>query len=322
MSTGAVFREASAQPRTEGVAYAHLSVELGHLYAEDYESGPDGLRAHFRSVAPWVAAAVGACAGALDGRRRPRISTCFLVDDYFTPFGSPRTVIPELVRAASDSGLRIDYLARESGCAEADGVALASLVEGRLVAEPPPRTTGGRPPVTQTGWLSNGQRSPAAGASEAMASIRPWTPPVESAANRHSIFLDVELWNDLPGGGRAWSCPYLAAVWQLLRLGLLRDLGRRVAAPRPVEDELPERWADLPAVVALNPSAAPFCGYRTFSVLSQRYLPIEHAVRLIVSQFAVQDDVAAQAVERSRAEDIVLPSELVERIGYTFLDLG
>jgi hypothetical protein len=317
-STDAVFREASAQPRIEGVPYAHLSIELGHLYAEDYERGTDGLPVHFRRVAPWAAAAGEACAATLSGKRA-RISTCFLVDDYFTPFGSPRTIIPQLLEAAQDSGLRIDYLGRESGCAEADGVALAGLVEGRLVAEPTPRTTGGRPPVTQTGWLSNGQRSPVSGATEAMGSIRPWSPPMESAANRHSIFLDVELWNERPGGDRLWSCPHLAAVWQLLRLGMLRDRGRRVARPRPWVGELPERWADLPALVQLNPSAAPFCGYRTFSVLAQRYLPIEHAVRLILSQFAAEGGVAAQAIERGRAEGVSLPAELVERVDYAFL---
>jgi hypothetical protein len=317
----AVFSEASAQPRTEGVPYAHLSVELGHLYAEDYEAGPDALREQFRRVAPWAAAAVAACEASLPPKRRARVSTCFLVDDYFTPFGSPRTVVPQLLRAAQDCGLRIDYLARESGCAEADGVDLAALVRGRLVAEPIPSTTGSRPPMAQTGWLSNGERSPGSGPAAAMGGIRPWTPPAESAANRHSIFLDVELWSESPDGGRLWSCPYLAAVWQLQRLGMLRDLGRWVAPPRSWDDdELPERWAELPALVRLNPGAAPFCGYRTFSVLAGRYLPIEHAVRLIVGQFAAQDEVAAQAIGRAATEGSTLPPDLVERIGYAFLN--
>jgi hypothetical protein len=93
-----------------------------------------------------------------------------------------------------------------------------------------------------------------------------------------------------------------------------------VVPPQPWDDELPERWSELPALVRLNPLAAPFCGYRTFSVLAGRYLPIEHAVRLILSQFAAEDEVAAQATERARAEGIPLPAELVERIGYTFLN--
>jgi hypothetical protein len=318
MSTEAVFREASAQPRIEGVPYAHLSIELGHLYMEDYEAGIDGLREHFRQVAPWAMAAREACAATL-GDRRARVSTCFLVDDYFAPFGSPREIVPDLLRAADDCGLQIDYLGRESGCADADGVPLAELVEGRLVAEPAPRTTGTRPPVNQTGWLSNGQRSPGSTATEAMGVIPRWRPPLESAANRHSIFLDVELWDERPDGRRTWSCPYLAAVWQLLRLGMLRDLGKRVAQPGVLDGDLPEQWADLPALVQLNPTAAAFCAYRTFSVLANRYLPIEHAVRLILGQVAAEDGVASQVLERSMGEKLTLPAELVERVEYLFL---
>jgi hypothetical protein len=314
----AAFTETSAQPRVERVPFAHLSIELGHLYMEDYEAGIDSLRWHFRQVAPWARAAHEAYAAAL-GNRRPRVSTCFLVDDYFAPFGSPREIVPQLVEAATECGLRIDYLGRESGCAEADDVDLARLVEGRLVVEPAPDTNGSRPPVTKTGWLCNGLRSPVAGSAEAMGEVVGWRPPAESAANRHSIFLDVELWKEKArDGDRLWSCPYLASVWQLLRLGMLRNFGRPVAVPRAWTGDLPERWDELPAVTQLNPSAAPFCGYRTFSVLAGRFLPIEHAVRTILSQVNVEDAVARQALERSAGEGLVLPAELVDRVEYAF----
>ena len=49
--------------------------------------------------------------------REPRISTCFLVDDYFTQFSSPREVLPMLHEAAAAAGLTIDYLAREDAAA-------------------------------------------------------------------------------------------------------------------------------------------------------------------------------------------------------------
>ncbi|OLB81333.1 MAG: hypothetical protein AUI14_03795 [Actinobacteria bacterium 13_2_20CM_2_71_6] len=317
--TEAAFTETSAEPRTEQVPYAHLSIELGHLYMEDYEAGIDGLREHFRRVAPWARAAHQVYADT-SGVRTVRVSTCFLVDDYFGPFGSPRTIVPELVQAAEEAGLHIDYLARESGCATADGVDLARLVESRLVPEPTPRTTGFRPPVTDTGWLCNGQRSPAAGTSEAMGEVLAWRPPAENAANRHSIFLDVELWDEK--NGRTWSCPFLASVWQLLRLGMLRHFGRRVAVPQPWPDEPPEGWHELPAVTRLSDSAAPFCAYRTFSVLATRFLPIEHAVRNILSQVTVEEPVAKQALERSGAEGVYLPPELVDRVEYAFINPG
>lgn len=313
---GSDFREVAARPPVEAVPYSHLSMELGHLYMEDFAAGEDVLHGHFRRLVPWATAARQSCLDGLGGRTA-RISSCFLVDDYFTRFSSPRELVPQLVGAAEDAGLRIDYLARESGCAEADSVPLAHLVAGRLVAEPPPGSNGSRPPPTESGWVCNGQRSPAHDTGEAMVPTRPWQPPVQNAANRHSVFVDVELWDD-HGGRRTWSCPFLAAVWQLLRLGVLRDDGRRVTHPRLWEGEFPDDWDALPAVVQLHPRAEPFTAYRTLSVLSARFLPIEHAVRTILGQIAIDGPAARQALDRGAAEGIELPVELVDRIEYVF----
>src|SRR5262245_20411073 len=83
--TDDVFQETAAQPRTRSVPLAHLSLELGHLYMEDFEGGPERLREHFRRIRPWVDA-IHAETSLWAGPRRPRISTCFLIDDYFTRF--------------------------------------------------------------------------------------------------------------------------------------------------------------------------------------------------------------------------------------------
>ena len=327
-SADEVFREASAERRVASVPLSHLSLELGHLYMEDFVAGPQYLRKHFQQFALWENKALDACAGSLksqqqysrEGRRaRARISTCFLIDDYFTPFSSPAELVPELMSAAHESGLEIDYLARESGCAEAEGVALACLVEDRLIADPPPDTNGSRPPAAEVGWLCNGQRSPASNVAEAMDAIPQWRPPVQNAARRHSIFLDVELWNcDERTGARTWSCPFLAAVWQLLRLGMLRYNGEGIAKPQQWQGAFPSNWDELPAVTQLSPSAAPFSAYQTMSILSTRFLPIEHAVRTILSQTAVDRDVLGQVTTRSRGEGIELPQELVDRVSYVF----
>jgi hypothetical protein len=331
-SADAVFREASAERRVASVPLAHLSIELGHLYMEDFAAGPQHLRQCFQQAAPWANAARQACTdsiqrqrtqqGGREGRRaRARISTCFLVDDYFTPFSSPAELVPELMSAAHEAGLEIDYLARESGCADADGVMLARLVEDRLVADPPPDTNGSRPPAAEVGWLCNGQRSPASGAAEAMDAIPRWTPPIQNAARRHSIFLDVELWDE-SNGRKTWSCPFLAAVWQLLRLGMLRHDGEGVATAQRWEGEFPNNWDELPVVTQLNPTAAPFSAYRTLSVLSTRFLAIEHAVRTILSQTSIDRDVLGQVMTRSRREGIDLPLELVDRIDYVFAGIS
>ncbi|GAA2583408.1 SCO2522 family protein [Winogradskya consettensis] len=313
-----VFTEESATTVVRSVALSHLSIELGHLYMDDFEAGPSHLLDQFRRVAPWATAARDIAAAELPAGSTPRVSTCFLIDDYFTRFSTPDKVIAMLSATAAEAGLGIDYIARESGCAVADGIELARVVENHLVSEPPEGADGSRPPVSVSGWLTNGQRSPGQ-AGSAMAAPRQWQPPRQSAVQNHSIFLDIELWNE-KAGARLWSCPFLAAVWQLQRLGLIRHLGEPVAQPRPLAlDELPADWDLLPPVIRLNPAAAPFRAYRTFSVLGARFLPIEVAVRTILGQVAVTAAVDEQIRGRAKGERIVLPAEFVDRIRYAFM---
>jgi hypothetical protein len=309
------FAEASAEARVQSLPLAHLSIELGHLYFEDFDDGPDRLREHFEHVAPWVRGAQAALAASLPGK--PRVSTCFLIDDYFGPKRTPAEILPGLIAAAESHALPIDYLVRESACADADGVPLAELVAERIVADPVPGTNGARPAVRDSGWLSNGQRSALPRSSEAMSMDNGWRPPIQNAANRHSIFMDVQLWDEV-GGRRRYSCAYLASVWQLLRLGLLRRAGEPVAQPRAWDDDFPEEWSQLPPVLKLNPSAAPFSAYRTHSVLAGRFSLTEQAVRTILSQVLVEPALAEEARRRAAAEGLELPLEATDRIGYTF----
>src|SRR5690348_6801469 len=310
-----IFAEASAEVRVQSLPLAHLSLEVGHLYFEDFDEGPDRLRAHFEQTAPWVHGLRDALAARLAGR--PRVSTCFLIDDYFGPKRSPAQILPGLIDAAASHGMPIDYLVRESACADADGVPLAELVAERIVADPVPGTNGARPAVRDSGWLSNGQRSAQPRSSEAMSLDTGWRPPVQNAANRHSIFMDVQLWDEV-GGRRRYSCAYLASVWQLLRLGLLRRAGEPVAQPRAWEDDFPDEWSQLPPVVALNPAAEPFSAYRTHSVLGRRFSLTEQAVRTILSQVLVDPRLAEEAQRRAAAEGMPLPLEAAERVDYTF----
>jgi hypothetical protein len=150
-----------------------------------------------------------------------------------------------------------------------------------------------------------------------MGALRPWSPPRQTVAKRHSIYVDVELWDD-KAGRRTWSCPFLAAVWQLVRLGLLRHDGKPVLSPRDWDGTCPRDWDRVPAVLRLHPAAESFSAYRTVSVLAGRFLPIEHAVRTVLSQVAVDVVVAQQALDRGAAEGIRLSAELVDRIEYVF----
>lgn len=336
MRADAEFYESTADARVESSPLAHLSIELGHFYAPDLRQNTDFFADHFRRIARWSATVEAACRDAVRGRS-VRISTCVLIDDYFGQPESPRTVLPKIVRAAQEGGLAVDYLARESGCAEpamptdidlsepvdaaSVGLSLAELVEARLVEDPPPDATAARPPVRQTGWLCNGQRSPITDRHEAMKRPTVWLPPAENAAVNHSIFADIELWRD-GEHGRQWSCAMLAAVWQLLRLGVLRDNGRRVATAQPVPDELPDDWRRLPPVLQLNERAVPFSAYRTMTICAPLFLPIENAVRTILQQVAVDPAVLSQINARGTDEGIALAPSVVDRIEYLFVDTG
>ncbi|WP_282699517.1 SCO2522 family protein [Streptomyces sp. CC219B] len=313
----AVFRETSAEPRTQSVPLSHLSLELGHLYMEDFEAGPERLGEHFAEVRVWAEAA-RASAARRAGGNRPRISTCFLVDDYFTRFSTPAELVPLVVKEAEKAGLTIDYLARESGCAVADRIELAESVMHRLVESPPPGSYGSRPPVSQTGWLANGQRSP--GRAAALAEVTGWQPPKETAARNHSVFMDVELWSERDGR-RLWSCPFLAAVWQLARLGLLRHLGEPVLTPRPWDGaDFPHDWDRLPPLLRLNPEADPFSAYRTCTVMPNRFLAVEDAVRLILDQTDVDSEALKQVAARSAAERVHVPAAVAQRASYVFYE--
>lgn len=310
-----VFAEATAETRVQSLPLAHLSLELGHLYFEDFDDGPNRLRQHFEQVGPWAQGAQAALAARV--RTRLRVSTCFLIDDYFGPKRSPAEILPGLIDAAASHGTPVDYLVRESACADADGVPLGELVAEQIVADPVVGTNGSRPPVRDSGWLSNGQSSAQPRSSEAMSLDNGWRPPVQNAANRHSIFMDVQLWDE-HGGRRRYSCAYLASVWQLLRLGLLRRGGQPVAQPRRWDGDFPDEWSQLPPVVKLNPSAAPFSAYRSHSVLGRRFSLTEQAVRTILSQVLVDPVLAEEAQRRAAAEGLDLPLEATERIDYTF----
>jgi len=329
------FFESTADDRAKAIPLAHLSVELGHFYSPDLRQHEDFFIEHFRQIGFYYAAARAACEAATP-RGNPRISTCVLIDDYFGKLESPRVLVRKLLDAASKAGLEIDYVVRESGSVhtatapESDpaeptetGLSLAELVEARLVEDPPPDTTAARPPARQTGWLCNGQRSPATKTHEAMKLPTAWLPPSENAAVNHSIFTDIELWRD-DGRQRVWSCAMLAAVWQLLRLGVLRNDGHEVVPPHPLPDadDLPDAWRQLPMVLRANKQAAPFSAYRAMTICAPLFLPVEHAVRTILQQVAVDPGVLAKIVARGADEGLTISPAVVDRIQYQFVDTG
>ncbi|MGW4324977.1 SCO2522 family protein [Nocardia sp. NPDC004573] len=328
------YSEATEEPRIASIPLSHLSIEVGHFYPNDITSDIERVGAEFRRIVPLVAAFVESAK--VQYGPNARVSTCYLIDDYFQPDTDPSAILAKLLAAAEESGLVIDYLARESGCWRAarfvDGVAfgepipVAELVAARIVAEPAPPSTGRRPPTAESGWLCNGRRSSEDERGQAMRQ-RSYQPPEEFGRREHSIFLDVELWSKHVVDGvtvTRWSCPFLAAVWHLLRLGMLRYHGDAVVDPQPWhrEDLTPRRWHEIPPVVQLNPAAAPFAAYKTLSMLPKRYIGIEHAVRLVLDHLDLDDDVLEQVIGRGAGEvpPVPVPRQVSERLSHLLLD--
>ncbi|UGT40575.1 SCO2522 family protein [Nocardia yamanashiensis] len=339
MDFTADYSELETRDRIAGQALSHLSVEVGHFYMDELAGHADRVEAQLRQVAPLVAAFTGA-AGTEFGAKA-RVSTCFLVDDYFSQGRSiageqdtdPRVVLGRLLELAERTGVRIDYLVREAACAvtpvfaagEPTGtsILLADMMAARIVDEPAPNTNGRRPPTADTGWLCNGRRSPESGSFNAMRKDS-WQPPEEFNARNHSIFLDVQLWSDdhqQSGSRRVWSCPFLACIWQLLRLGMIRYEGAVIAEPVQWNGTWPGEWAELPAVVQLNPRARPFAAYRALSILPNHYLGIEHAVRVILEHLQLDDQVYNQLTDRGLHErpEVRVPREVTRRLRYAFI---
>lgn len=313
----------------QNLALSHLSVEVGHLYMEDLENGEEPIRAQFEQIRPWLEAAK---ASAVSGADKPRVSTCFLIDDYFQHWPDAPEIMEKLLRSSAAAGVTIDYIARESACARRfDGFQTAELVARRILEEPEPeRATGGRPPAAQSGWLANGQPPRETTVLNAMES-HVWEAAREYGKRNHSIFLDVELWSDRadPGAGeeeilssRTYSCPFLAAVWHLIRLGLLRKDGAPALEVTDWDGEWQTEWSQFPDIVRVNRNAKPFYAYRSLSIMPRYFLPIEHAVQVIIEHVLLDKPVVDYLDFRAHEKDIPLPPVVTDRIGHFFLPGG
>ncbi|MEY9934454.1 hypothetical protein ABH926_009122 [Catenulispora sp. GP43] len=305
---------------------SHLSVEVGHLYMGDFENGEESIRAQFERIRPWLDAAR---ASAISGDETPRVSTCFLLDDYFSRRSDAPTVIEKLVRLAAEAGVTIDYVARESAFVRrSDGFWTAELVTRRILEEPEPeRSNGGRPPTARSGWLANG-RPPRDAAVLGVMQERVWEPALEYGGRSHSIFLDIELWHGHaePGANeeeilshRRYSSPFLSAVWQLVRLGLLREDGAPALEVTDWDGRRCAQWSDLPDIIRANPRAEPFYAYRSVSILPARFLPIAHTVQTIIDHVMLDAPVVESIGLRAADENIRLPRNAADRLSYHFL---
>lgn len=326
---GLVFTERNQGTTVQNLPLSHLSIEVGHFYMEDLENGVEPIRRQFERVKPWLDAAM---ATVVCGEEKPRVSTCFLVDDYFQPWPDASEIMKKLLTTATEVGVPIDYVARESSCARRlDGFGVAELVARRILEEPEPEnSTGGRPPTAHTGWLSNG-RPPREATVLNVMEAHDWEAGQEYGKRNHSIFLDVELWKDRaePGADeeevlsqRLYSIPFLAAVWQLVRLGLLRKDGTPALEVTDWDGHWSDEWSQFPDIVRVRPQAKPFYAYRSLNIMPQHFLGIEHAVRTIIDHVLLDQPVVESLSLRAQDKKIFLPAAVADRISHHFLEGG
>lgn len=242
---------------------ADLSIEVGHFYADTIAQGPEALAERFAAVGHFAAVAAG----------ERSYSTAFMIDDYHNRSdASPGEIIPAILEGADRAGLRIDYVAREAACLPLATSLLNMLVE--RVGEGAPEQQGWMPSRTPGQFF--GPRSEIC-------------KRLEDNAHLCSTGVDIEIWSTEGKKGKQrtlWACPFLASVWQALRLRALHDPAFEhpyVAAEGSVDwSQFGEKWDDLPPLTQLNPTAAPFNARRTFSILPAQFIPVEIAVQSIL----------------------------------------
>jgi hypothetical protein len=288
-------------------ALADISIEFAHLYLPhvDEERAAASASLAARWLLPLIAAYEESGA---------KVSTVVMVDDYFSPEEVEVEVEEKAVmlkEACVSAGLRVDHVAYESACAES-----VERMRSRLRQEPRKGDGSSKPPTAEigSGWLSNGD-PPRGRQSEPEAVGRLFLQPgsggaVEApvraaipARGHHSIHLDVQLWKDGRGSdSRLWACPTLAAWWQLIRLGMLRDeqTGAPVAPPRTQS----------------SPDAPPLAARRTITLLDNRFLEVEHAVRAIHERLSLPEAWRRYLREGERSPG---PYEHLDRIAYLFV---
>jgi hypothetical protein len=279
---------------------AHMSVEIAHIYLGELteDTAGDAVSAAIDRVGPVV-----------DRMTRDHgrtVSTCVLIDDYFESKGpTPEQAVEIFKNAAARLGFRLDWIAFEADCALAADYFFDKLYPQPRFGESSHGGVHGEPNrLSRSGqsWVSNGDPTRQ---TKAPRSRRFLGEEVKYPAGKvrpeiaTSIALDVEIAKaGSQGDDLIWSCPFLAACWQLIRLGCWREPSGGMLAPK--------------RLLAVSERPPPFFARRTLSHLPSRYLRVEHAVQVILNQLTI-DDRARREIDPHTAQ-----FEIREYIEYAF----
>lgn len=279
---------------------AHMSVEIAHVYLGELteETAGDALAAAVDRVGPVI--------DHMTKSRGRTVSTCILIDDYFESKGpTPREAVEIFRNAAARLGFRLDWIAFEADCALAADYFFDNLYpqprfgessHGGLYGEPNRLSRSGQL------WISNGdptRETKAPRSRRFLGEETKYLPGKVRPEIATSIALDVEIAKaGSQDGDLMWSCPFLAACWQLIRLGCWREPSGGMLAPK--------------RLLAVSDRPPPFFAQRTLSHLPTRYLRVEHAVQVILAQLTI-DDRARREIDPHAKE-----FEIREYIEYAF----
>jgi hypothetical protein len=265
---------------------AHISIEAYHPYGGDFAAGEDSLTEHFVRALPYIRAFTEDCA--IDrgiGIGEVVASNCVLIDDYLNAPNSryrPAQIVDMLTRSAKKAGIEIDYIAREEAYTQLARIAIEKLIEeeqGLPESQKTIRLHQG------SAWLVNENPHPvfAAGAMEERPPLLGQN--IDSSSTGHGIYLSIELWGNYgPGGERLYACPTLATGWELGREG-----DPMFHLPISLNDAKDfKTWKEMPPIIQLNPSAAPFAAESSATILSRRLIGVEHAVGVIRNRLRPQ----------------------------------
>ena len=290
---------------------ASLSVEIGHLYLQELREKEDEA-AQKKYVEDRMMAGAIALAPVIQTYRRhgQEVSTSVLIDDYFwTPGAGPT---PEELAILIEHwhtnfqetyGISIDFIVFESSLADT-----VKTLHRRIVSLPKEGAGSGAIDASALpSWISNGQElrpnsnrmdpEPKMGLSPRREEGR----TLGQTPRPHAVRIDVELYSEKQGK-RVWACPLLAAWWQLVRLGMLRD--ERDAPTIPAK------------TIDLSDGKRTLFAKRTLTALNPQFVEIEVAVWTILSQTSLPDNWLKTLRDR---DDMPGRLEHLDRIAYVFL---
>lgn len=279
--------------------YCELSIELPHVYLFDFIKNPNIVETSVQGVLPIYTVLKNRFSS-----DEHSVSTCVMIDDYFLRAGQADTV-DELINAYLDVcerySIQLNYIVREGSC--------SSTVEKllHLISEAPRPGAGSRGGIRDQlapdrNWLSNGDALRITYQSEVAGKLGSrWmeldTKPTRANYN-HSVFLDVQLKGDVKGVDM-YSCPVLAAWWQLIRLGLDQHDGMSLVPPD---------------TIVVNDDVS-FFSKRAFSFLDSRFIEVEHAVNCILSNLSLPkyltNHLQATSINKKHSDEYIL-----DRIAY------